>query len=48
MNEYPKTLADALAMYHKKPTGNVDWDQAVLAHVETKKSHLQLGWSCMM
>ena len=31
MNEYPKTLADALAVYKKQPTGNVDWDQAVLA-----------------
>lgn len=31
MNKYPKTLIDALAVYHKQPTGNVDWDQAVLA-----------------
>ena len=37
MNEYPKTLADALAMYHKKPTGNVDWDQAVLASCRNKE-----------
>lgn len=37
MNEYPKTLADALAMYHKKPTGNVDWDQAVLAACRSKE-----------
>jgi hypothetical protein len=37
MNEYPKTLADALAMYHKKPTGNVDWDQAVLASCKNKE-----------
>ncbi len=37
MNEYPKTLADALAMYHKKPTGNVDWDQAVLASCRGKE-----------
>lgn len=37
MNEYPKTLADALAMYHKKPTGNVDWDQAVLASCRSKE-----------
>ena len=37
MNEYPKTLADALAMFHKKPTGNVDWDQAVLASCRNKE-----------
>ena len=37
MNEYPKTLADALAIYHKKPTGNVDWDQAVLASCRNKE-----------
>lgn len=37
MNEYPKTLIDALAMYHKKPTGNVDWDQAVLAACKSKE-----------
>lgn len=37
MNEYPKTLADALAMYHKKPTGNVDWDQAVLTSCRNKE-----------
>lgn len=37
MNEYPKTLIDALAMYHKKPTGNVDWDQAVLASCRNKE-----------
>lgn len=37
MNEYPKTLADALAMYHKKPTDNVDWDQAVLASCRNKE-----------
>lgn len=37
MNEYPKTLAEALAMYHKKPTGNVDWDQAVLASCRNKE-----------
>lgn len=37
MNEYPKTLADTLAMYHKKPTGNVDWDQAVLASCRNKE-----------
>lgn len=37
MNEYPKTLADALAMYHKKPTGNFDWDQAVLASCRNKE-----------
>lgn len=37
MNEYPKTLADALATYHKKPTGNVDWDQAVLASCRNKE-----------
>ncbi len=37
MNEYPKTIADALAMYHKKPTGNVDWDQAVLASCRNKE-----------
>lgn len=37
MIEYPKTLADALAMYHKKPTGNVDWDQAVLASCRNKE-----------
>lgn len=37
MNEYPKTLADALAMYHKKPTGNVDWGQAVLASCRNKE-----------
>ena len=37
MNEYPKTLDDALAMYHKKHTGNVDWDQAVLASCRNKE-----------
>ena len=37
MNEYPKTLIEALAMYHKKPTGNVDWDQAVLASCRNKE-----------
>ena len=37
MNEYPKTLADALAIYHKKPTGNVDWDQSVLASCRNKE-----------
>lgn len=37
MNEYPKTLIDALAMYHKKPTGNVEWDQAVLASCRNKE-----------
>ncbi|MES5167846.1 hypothetical protein ABVC73_04825 [Prevotella melaninogenica] len=37
MNEYPKTLIDALAMFHKKPTGNVDWDQAVLASCRNKE-----------
>jgi len=37
MNEYPKALADALAMFHKKPTGNVDWDQAVLASCRNKE-----------
>ena len=37
MNGYPKTLIDALAMYHKKPTGNVEWDQAVLASCRNKE-----------
>lgn len=37
MNEYPKTLIDALAMYRKQPTGNVEWDQAVLAACKSKE-----------
>nr|WP_314498024.1 hypothetical protein [uncultured Prevotella sp.] len=37
MNEYPKTLIDALAMYRKQPTGNVEWDQAVLAACRSKE-----------
>lgn len=37
MNEYPKTLVDALAMYRKQPTGNVEWDQAVLASCRNKE-----------
>ena len=37
MNEYPKTLIDALAMYRKQPTGNVKWDQAVLAACKSKE-----------
>lgn len=38
MNEYPKTLIDALAMYRKQPTGNVEWDQAVLAACRSKEN----------
>ena len=38
MNEYPKTLIDALAMYRKQPTGNVEWDQAVLAACKSKEN----------
>lgn len=37
MNEYPKTLIDALVMYRKQPTGNVEWDQAVLAACKSKE-----------
>lgn len=37
MNEYPKTLIDALSMYRKQPTGNVEWDQAVLAACKSKE-----------
>ncbi len=37
MNEYPKTLIDALAMYRKQPTGNVEWDQALLAACKSKE-----------
>ena len=37
MNEYPKTLIDALAMHHKQPTGNIEWDQAVLAACRSKE-----------
>lgn len=37
MNEYPKNLIDALAMYRKQPTGNVEWDQAVLAACRSKE-----------
>lgn len=37
MNEYPKTLIDALAMHRKQPTGNVEWDQAVLAACRSKE-----------
>lgn len=48
MNEYPKTLADALAMFHKNLLVMLTGTKQSLLHVETKKSHLLLGWSCMM
>lgn len=40
MNEYPKTLIDALAVYHKQPTGDVDWDQAFLAACRNSEKSL--------
>ena len=37
MNTYPQTLINALAQYKKSPTGNIDWDEAVLAACKSKE-----------
>lgn len=36
MNNYPQCLIDELAKYNYKPTGNLDWDKAMLQTLRTR------------
>lgn len=36
MNNYPQCLIDELAKYNYKPTGNLDWDKAMLHTLRTR------------
>jgi hypothetical protein len=39
MNTYPQSLINALAEYGKRPTGNAEWDAAVLQKCKSDREH---------
>lgn len=47
INQYPQCLVDELAKYQRKPTGNLEWDRAVLQKAKQDKSSLSEPWAML-
>ncbi len=47
MPTYPQCLIDALAKFGQRPTGDVEWDRAVLATLQTHERSDREPWSTM-
>lgn len=44
MNDYPQCFLDELAKYDREPTGNADWDRAVLQVLKHNDPRLTVPW----
>lgn len=42
--EYPRCLIDELAKYDRKPTGNIEWDRALLKTLRLSDPHMAAPW----